>query len=479
MPLHPPDRFVRHAEPAKTRPRVDLKVSSNRRSKPARFTRRWARRLAASLLSVSLVGCARIPGGAASNPVAQQPPPSVIPAPSATPFAARFSELTLQPGAASDAWIANGLVTNDSSVGAVDLKLRLSLLDAQGQTLAIQVIAPLLDRLGPGETSPFTASFGGASQAVRFRAEVAASTAASFVRAAVTVQGLQAVPDASGGISVIGTLANGGNRAAAVAQVAVAARAAGKLLAIGTRDAGLSYLRPGESAAFLAHLPIAIPPAQLTAWVDAVETSTPIPLPTAMTASARVATTSQGLPFAVGSVRNADQQARIASLIVTLKDKSRILGLANVELPIPLAPGETTVFAVTSFPGLAARMASAQASLADLIAEVVFDPVASGAAGAADSVPLDVSVTSYEAVGSTLFLKGDVTNHRSTPVQSPTVAAAVRSTEGKPVTAGWLTVALALAPGEKAAFTLPMPLPSGIDPAMAEYDLQAAGFLSR
>jgi hypothetical protein len=184
------------------------------------------------------------------------------------------------------------------------------------------------------------------------------------------------------------------------------------------------------------------------------------------------------VPFVVGSVQNADLQARSATLVVTLKEKSQLMGLADVRLPIPLAPGETQLFALASFPGLASRMSSAQASLADLTVEVVFDPVESGAEGVTVSVPLDVSITSYEAVGSTLFLKGEVNNERSTPIMSPAVVAAVRSTDGKPVTAGWLTVAPSLAPGEKAAFTLPMPLPSGVDPAMSEYDLQAAGFLS-
>ncbi len=408
------------------------------------------------------------------------PPPAAAatPAASATPFAARFSELTLVPGEAPGTWIANGLVTNDASAAAVGLRLRLSLLDAQGQAVATREIAPVIDRLGPGESSPFTSRFEGAPAAVRVHAEVAASSASSFKRAPISVEGLQEAADSSGGVSVTGTLTNEGNRPAAVAQVAVAARDAGKLIAVGGRVAGMSYIRAGESVPFLAHLPTSSPGAQLTAWVDAIETSTPDPVPTAVTASARMATTSQGLPFVVGSVRNTDNTPRIAALVVFVKDKTRILGMADVEAPIPLAPGEATIFAATSFPGLPARMASGHVSLADLKAEVVFDPIASGAAADGESVPLEVAITAYEPIGSTLFVKGQVTNDRSTPIRLPAVTIAVRSTEGRPVTAGWLTIAPLLAAGEASAFSLAMPLPSGVDPAMAEYDLKAAGFLS-
>ncbi|MCL4368373.1 MAG: hypothetical protein M1337_04310, partial [Actinobacteria bacterium] len=317
MALHPLERLKYRAGPAGLHSRVVRAASSRRRASgitPA--SPLLSPLLLVAILAASLTGCARVPDGPTSVPGTPPLAVTLTPAASATPFAAQFSELTLEPGEAPDTWIANGLITNDSSAGAVGLKLRLSLLDAPGQTLATQEITPVIDRLAPGETSPFTTRFGGAPEAVRIRAEVAAARSASFERAPITVQALQAAADSSGGLAVVGTLTNEGSRPAAIAQIAVAARDAGKLIAVGGRDAGMSYVRPGESVPFLAHLSATASGAELTAWVDAVETSTPDPSPTAVTASARVATTSQGLPFIVGSVRNTDQRAHIAALVV-------------------------------------------------------------------------------------------------------------------------------------------------------------------
>ena len=51
----------------------------------------------------------------------------------------------------------------------------------------------------------------------------------------------------------------------------------------------------------------------------------------------------------------------------------------------------------------------------------------------------------------------------------------MRSTSGEPLTAGWLEVTDTLETDESLAFTLPLMLPQGADPAMSEYDFQAIG----
>jgi hypothetical protein len=89
-------------------------------------------------------------------------------------------------------------------------------------------------------------------------------------------------------------------------------------------------------------------------------------------------------------------------------------------------------------------------------------------------VPQAVHVTSFEAIGGTLFLQGTVYNDSGARVISATVLAAVRSTEGLPLTAGWRVAAESLEAGESAAFVLELTLPRGADLAMSEYDVVAS-----
>jgi hypothetical protein len=121
-------------------------------------------------------------------------------------------------------------------------------------------------------------------------------------------------------------------------------------------------------------------------------------------------------------------------------------------------------------------MAQSKLDTDSLIVEIILSPSSSRLAEGT-LVPLNLEVTHYEPVGSSLILRGTVSNQSANRVDFATVYAAVYSTEGAILTSAEMGVSTSLAQNEQVSFVLPIHLPRGVIPAMSEYDLQAAGFV--
>jgi len=150
------------------------------------------------------------------------------------------------------------------------------------------------------------------------------------------------------------------------------------------------------------------------------------------------------------------------------------MGIGELELPWPLAPGESQPFAVLEFPGLETRVSRSGVDPSLLSAESRIDP-ATAVASSVTPIVLETALTSQETIGATLFLKGSLSNGGPNPVTRPSVMAVVRSTEGDILTAGFVTAADELGPGASLPFVLTLRLPGSVDLAMAEFDVRAAG----
>ncbi len=150
----------------------------------------------------------------------------------------------------------------------------------------------------------------------------------------------------------------------------------------------------------------------------------------------------------------------------------RLLGLVQVHFPLPLAPGEARPFSVRMPPLFGPLPASPDPAELGLSASPESLPAS---AAEAALVLLDLQVESFEFTGSRAFIRGRVSNPTSHTIVTPSVFAAVRSTEGKVLGAGWQVLAPDLAPAGERTFTLSIDLPARATPSMAEYDLRALG----
>jgi len=72
-------------------------------------------------------------------------------------------------------------------------------------------------------------------------------------------------------------------------------------------------------------------------------------------------------------------------------------------------------------------------------------------------------------------LRGVIINPNDTLIREPSIYTTVRNEDGLILSAGWVSPAELLGPGEASDFELSLLLPRGADPAMLEYDVIALG----
>jgi hypothetical protein len=376
------------------------------------------------------------------------------------------------PAEEAGGWVVLGMVENLSTVTAGEVWLKVSLLGSGGVRLGEQETMLALPHLGPGETAPFSASFAAAGAASGATAEVLRYLPAQFERVGVTVAGLTSSSTNDGRMAVVGKVINGSDGDVDLHEIAiVAADADGAPLALAPAAARRTRLEAGAEAPFLALLPSTAEGAALTAYADATAISSPQPPRLTLTSAPVVLEDEQGDPFVLGVIRNGDSRPRIASVLVSLENDDEVVGVAQIVTPIPLGPGESRPFTATEFPGLASTL-GAGSTFDELHAQAWVDPPTEEEPDLR-VVPLTVQLTSYEAIGGTLFLRGRVANDSGESVVTATVLVAVRSVEGIPLTAGWKVAAEALEPGATADFVVELALPQGTDLALSEYDVVA------
>ena len=431
------------------------------------------------IVSVAIMG--------ACTPIAQPQPiatltattiikPSETPAISATPpLGIEVQELTILPGGTLGDWTVIGLLENQSGQQLTAISIEVSVLDAADTLLTLQNIPLFLSHLGPGETSPFIAHFQDAGMATSANAEVFAHQTTSFSRAKVKVVDLSSAPTGAGGLAILGTIVNSSSKHVIIHNLGIlGVDPDDHPIGFAPSTAVLSALDPGEKAPFLALMGADPGEVEFVPYLDATTTLNPGETIFSIPEPPNVLLTEQDAPLVVGSVRNDDTKPRWAAFLLILKLEEEIVAVAPVRPPIPLQPGESLAYAIRDFPGLRAQLARRESQASSLSAEIISDPLASRPTERI-TVPMDLQITQFEPIGSSLILKGVISNSGEIDVKSVTILVAVRSTRGELLTAGWSTIAETLATGDTLEFILPLSLPQGADMAMSEYDIQVSG----
>jgi hypothetical protein len=415
----------------------------------------------------------------AAASVASPPPLLTAGPPTPTPpLPAEFQDIALIPGRLRGDWSVIGLITNRSTDSVGQVELEVSLFDADDALLASRTVTPALTTLAPGARSPFSARFPGAGLADHARAEVVAYAPIEMSTTIVEVDRLQAFPTDDGRIAVYGLATNTGRQALEVVDlVLMATSSTGAPIALSDPPAGLSLLEPGASAPFAALLDTNDPSVRLQAFSDARPVAISGEQPLSFSGPVQIRVDPQGAPLVIGILHNEGNDWMTADIVVELRRADELIGLGELELPWPIAPGESQPFLLSEFPGLVERLRSEGIEPADLTATAMLDPAGSKKS-TSPPVTLEADVTAQEVIEGSLFLKGTVTNDTSTKVDRPSVVAVLRSTEGGVITAGFVIAGAELAAGESLPFTLTLQLPAGADVSMAEFDLRAAGFRS-
>ena len=433
-----------------------------------------ARSAAWIAVAAALSACSSTSGGTRSP--APEAPPSSAPVLNPTPvFDGRVHGLTLRPDSRPGDWQVLGLLENGSGFAVADIQLSVFLEDPRGEKLAETTVLPVLPHLGPGEVTPFEARFQGVGAVTGADARVLLARRTPIQRADPLISQPEVFVGEDGSTLLLGLISNPGSLPIAIdglAYLGMDSRSEARALAPALHAPG--WLEAGASSPFLASVAGTQEGLRWVAFVDAQEQVEVLQPGISLSGPPTLQLTAQGLPFAVGTLMNSSDQARRAALLLVVRHEDRVLSVSTLASPFPIGPGEQLPFGQADFPGLSLRVAELGLDPAALTLEAQVDPRAS------EPFPdhrnqLEVQIDSFETVGSAVFLRGAVTNPYSVSLSRPSLYAALGTTEGELLTAGWRELAARLAGGERLEFVVDLPFPAAGDLSMAEFDVVAYG----
>jgi hypothetical protein len=383
----------------------------------------------------------------------------------------------LLPGEDKGSYYVIGALENQSQEQIDSISIHISLLDTEERLVSEQVIQPFLSRLKPKAISPFKATFPNASEAASVSAEIINYQSTNFEEVTMEIADLKTISTIDGGFVILGYLENPNATTLVIDALGLlAVDSQGDLIDLFPYTAGLSMLGPSERVPFLTHSSQDLGEVDLVPYYNASLMRKERSASLTISIPPKVLITEQGAPLIVGTITNENNRPFETAFLIILRIEDEILTITSIEPLLPLRTGETLSYAITDFPGLTAQLAKHESWVEDLTAEILIDPGATHPSNR-NLVPLDVQIIQFEPIGSSLFIKGNIFNSQEMGVESATVLAAVRSTAGELLTAGW-THLLEILPGnDSREFLLHLSLPQGADPAMNEYDVQAFGIL--
>lgn len=367
-----------------------------------------------------------------------------------------------------------GLITNRSDHAVDNLQIRVSLMDSAGKLLGQQDVPPALRHLDVADVSPYAATFPvQAASGMRASAELVQYRPTRRANTPIQSETVRIVQLPDGDWAVLGRLTNPGTSSVAVRELAVlAVDAQGRPTGLLPWTAGPGRIPPRGSQPFLAIGPAGEATKAHIGYARAEPESGARRVDLKFTSGPELRQTSQGELYITGALENLSPVPVWGRSTVLFHVDDQLVGLGQVRFPLPMPPGEVRPFSIRLGPLFGVIPAELDPAGISLSGEP--ESLAATAAEAA-LVPLDLEIESFEFTGSRAFVRGRVTNPSGHSTATPTVFAAVRSTEGNILGAAWQVVATRLPASATQPFSLSIDLPAQVNPAMAEYDLRALG----
>ena len=366
---------------------------------------------------------------------------------------------------------------SESPIGQV--RLLVSLIDAAGEVIESQSVTGLMSNVLPGEASPYSVSFSSATAPLEAQVEIFSLDSAngsttdsqlSDQRPELAFELEEFFLTGNGELAILGFITNPGNRHIALDSFGFVGRAANdSVKSLAVMQFGPKQLAPGETVPFLALAPENPGAVRWIPFHDGLHAESRSSISLDVHEEPRLYLTAQGAPFVVGTLVNTGETAA-GSVLISLFDGNRLIGLWEVKTPRPLEAGEQLPFVAFGFPGISLRFDPGDPKAIQV--ETRVEESATGAAGTLIDMPIDVST--FLSVGSAIFIRGTIHNPTDFEVDAATVYAQVRSSTGELVTAGW-SAPESFSAGASADFVLDLPIPVGMDATLTEYDLRAIG----
>jgi hypothetical protein len=410
--------------------------------------------------TIAVLGVLLILAGCSSPDVAPTvatPPPTKTPA---NQVSLPVEAALLAPSFGSD-WIVVGLAA-PQSIALEDPSVAIRLLDRSGKEIERRTVELPFDSLLPGSAWPFREVFRPAASPSAVEATLEGTGRASGAAPRLRGEVLTTFIDSQGTRAALGSITNRAGESVRLDRVALLGRdSAGALQEVAAAVPAASVLPAGEVTPLLAQLPDG---GDLLDWEVLPIASTGAFSPAAVeVGEIYAAEDDQSNPFVTASVRNTAQGQRWISLTAVAQVGSTWLVGDSITAPLPVAQGEGLPLTI--------RVPGSELPPDEEIEWLLFPDATAAETG---TVPLTAEVVGFSPLGSSLLLRVRISGG-ATPVRLPAAHAWVATDEGQTVSAASAIGPEVLLPGQEAVVTLALPVPRGLELALAQVEVRAAG----
>lgn len=368
-----------------------------------------------------------------------------------------------------------GTIENLSTNTFTEVLIEISLFNPNHEIVEMVTSPLLLEHLPSKEQAPFLVQMAYRGEVGEVIANISDYQLSSDRRGGLELIDLSYVEAANDETVFLGEVRNPGIRSVEITGFTILmVDDDGVPLGVALKRAGLQVLGPGEQTPILAVFEGSLDEPQFVPYFDAIMIESSNTPSIEGLASPILTLTGQGKPFVLGEIQNTGEQSARAAGLIILRFESELIGLGAFESKVPLNRNEIRSYMVDQFPGLPARMSERDILFEDLTVELLLDP-ATSVDKQVEIVELDLQITYFEPIGSSLIVRGIIRNPRHAAVAFPSIFGALRSTSGEIVTATWFQVADGLGPSEGSDFLMTLNLPSDADLTSIEFDFLALG----
>ncbi|MDF1499598.1 MAG: FxLYD domain-containing protein [Anaerolineales bacterium] len=439
----------------------------------------WGALSSAALLLaavISLAGCAALEREPGIPIPATNTAPPATPTPTPVPVI-EIESVTARAVQDPGRWDIFGLIENISNDDLTDLELQVSLLNEEGEVQTEATFLPALRQLSPGEETAFRAQFDEldiAVQSGQILVELASYQPGPITPLQITVDQVSVRPDSQGGATYLGYFSNASPERGELRNVeAYMMDDDGRPIDFADLTLTISIIEPYGKVPFRVDFSGDHGDKWPVFFIDAVplrDTTQPTPLWSVT--EPRLFFTDQGIAYYVLEIENTAFAPQVFEGVFTLFDDLELAGVLPIRSPAPIRAQSSWFFTIEPGLALPVRLRSDPEAMRDLTVDVTLDPAASH--GVSDEVVIiDLEIQSVERTGSSLHMKGILSNPTADTLASPLLSAVLRNTRGDVVSASTALVADKLPADGRLEFTIALWIPAGTDLPSLEFDLSA------
>ncbi len=424
-----------------------------------------------------MVGCvSNFPMEPTSPPMAETPTTPTLPSPSPTPDVdLEVIEQYWFDSAYGSALELVGIIINrgEDSLEDVQITLEFPSLDGSGiksfmTTSTPGTITPdaeaMVHFILPGSEAPedYSLIFSGAASETITPAQVD-----------VDILEYRQIPE--GGLVILGEAHNGSDHLLHIKQIKLLLfDHEGEPLQIATSEHLLPALAPGDRDPFVAYAETSAIPEVWKAFIEASPDLLPSPPPLTFKLEPEPEQTAQGHPFYIGQIENQGVTPWWAQIIVLYSIEDKIVGMDTLRLPIPIPSKEQIPILLEPLNALPSNLLMDEFQ-DDLQLQYILDPWAS-IPSLVEPIPVPVSITQFEQIGSRLYVQGQISNPQDTRLSHAGILIRLLDLRGNVRSTAWNDPLEGIDPGHLRTFASNMPLPKDLDLSLVEFDIRGFGF---